>query len=189
MIDTVTDLTPITALGGTVARSEMFGALTISENADLGLASLALRTGQEAPSPFGLTLPDVAKAVSAGDYAAFWTGPGQWMIEATGKADVDFAAMLKSEAPDYSVTEQTDGFTTFEIASSQGAAPIDALLTKLVNIDPKALSAGQTTRTGLEHMTVFLIRRADDRLAVIGMRTLAGSLWHALAVAARRLED
>ncbi|TNE66757.1 MAG: sarcosine oxidase subunit gamma [Rhodobacteraceae bacterium] len=185
----MTDLTPITALGGTVARTEVFGALTISENAGLGLASLSLRAGQEVPQPFGLMLPGVGKAVSMGDYAAFWTGRGQWMIEAAGKAEVDFAAMLKSEVPECSVTEQTDGFTAFEIASTQGAGSIEALMNKLVNIEPKAFGPGQATRTGLEHMTVFLIRRAEDRLAVIGMRTLAGSLWHALAVAARRLED
>jgi Sarcosine oxidase gamma subunit len=185
----VTDLTAITALGGTMARTEIFGALTISENAGLGLASLSLRNGQDAPQPFGMALPGVGKAVSMAEYAAFWTGRGQWMIEATGKAEMDFAAMLKAEVPECSVTEQTDGFTAFEIASSQGAGPIEALMNKLVNIDPKTFGPGQATRTGLEHMTVFLIRRAEDRLAVIGMRTLAGSLWHALAVAARRLED
>ncbi len=189
MTDLMTDLTPITALGATVARAESFGALTITENAGLGLASLALRKGQSAPQPFGLPLPAVGKAVSMGDYAAFWTGRDQWMIEAADKAEVDFAALLKAEAPDCSVTEQTDGFTAFEISSTQGPAPIEALMRKLVNIDPKAFGAGQATRTGLEHMTVFLIRRSDDHLAVIGMRTLAGSLWHALAVAARRLED
>ncbi|WP_321364607.1 sarcosine oxidase subunit gamma [uncultured Celeribacter sp.] len=189
MLDHVTDLTPITALGEAAPRTESFGALTISENAGLGLASLALRKGQSAPQPFGLPLPGVGKAVSMGEYAAFWTGRDQWMIEAVDKAEVNFAAMVKSETPDCSVTEQTDGFTAFEISSTQGAAPIEALMRKLVNIDPKAFGPGQVTRTGLEHMTVFLIRRADDRLAVIGMRTLAGSLWHALAVAARRLED
>lgn len=189
MLDHLTDLTPITALGATAARSESFGTLTIAENADLGLASLALRKGQSAPQPFGLALPGVGEVVSSGDYGAFWTGRDQWMFEATGKAEVNFAAMLKAEAPECSVTEQTDGFTAFEIASSQGAAPIEALMRKLVNIDPKAFGPGQVVRTGLEHMTVFLIRRADDRLVVIGMRTLAGSLWHALAVAARRLED
>ncbi|SFJ70807.1 sarcosine oxidase subunit gamma [Celeribacter neptunius] len=188
----VTDLTPITALGGTVARSESFGALSLSENAGLGLASLSLRKsaekGQEAPQVFGLPLPGVGKATAMGAYGAFWTGRDQWMIEAQGKGEVDFAAMLKSEAPDCSVTEQTDGFVAFEIASANGAGPLEALMAKLVNLDPKAFGPGQVTRTGLEHMTVFLIRRAEDRLAVIGMRTLAGSLWHALSVAARRLE-
>lgn len=185
----MTDLTPIAALGGSVARIEVFGALTISENADLALASLALRKGQAVPQPFGMPLPGIGKAVSMGDLAAFWTGRDQWMIEATGQGATDFAASVKAEVPDASVTEQTDGWVAFEITSTQGAAPIKALMAKLVNIDTEGFAPGHATRTGLEHMSVYVIRRAEDRLAVIGMRTLAGSLWHALAVAARRLED
>lgn len=189
MLDKMTDLTPQTALGDATPRVESFGALTLSENAALALASLALPKGGLAPQPFGLSLPAVAKAVAMGDYGAFWTGRDQWMIEAQGKAEVDFAAMLKSEAPGCVVTEQTDGFVPFEIRSSAGAAPVEALMRKLVNIDPRTFGPGQVTRTGLEHMTVFLIRRSEEHLAVIGMRSFAGSLWHALAQAARRLED
>ncbi|MCA0043988.1 sarcosine oxidase subunit gamma [Celeribacter litoreus] len=185
----MTDLTPITALGAAAPRVETFGALQIEENAGLALASLALRKGGNTPAPFGLTLPDVASAVSNGEIGAFWTGRGQWMVEAAGKSETDFAALLKAEAPECIVTEQTDGFVAFEVVSTQGGAPIEALMSKLLNIDPKTFGAGQAVRTGLEHMTVFLIRRSDEKLAVIGMRTLAGSLWHALAVAARRLED
>ena len=33
-----------------------------------------------------------------------------------------------------------------------------------------------------------LIRRAEDRLAILGMRSLAGSLWHAVEGAAQHLE-
>lgn len=182
----MTDLIPVTALGDVAPRGERLGTLTISENAGLGLASLALRKGQVAPAPFGLVLPGVAQAIQTGAHGAFWTGPNQWMIEGEGRAETDFAAALAGVAPGCSVTEQTDGFVTFEITSDAGAAPIEALLVKLVNIDPQMLGPGRTTRTGLHHMTVFLIRRAEDRLAVIGMRTLAGSLWHALSDTARR---
>lgn len=185
----MTDLLPVTALGDSAPRSETFGPLRLSENAGLALASLALRKGQVAPAPFGLTLPDVAQAVTSGAIGAFWTGRGQWMIEGEGKAESDFAAALKAQAPGCSVTEQTDGFVAFEIVSEAGAAPLEALMSKLVNIDPKTLGSGCCTRTGLEHMTVFLIRRSETRLAVIGMRSLAGSLWHALSQAARRLEN
>ncbi|AHM05812.1 Sarcosine oxidase gamma subunit [Roseibacterium elongatum DSM 19469] len=181
----MTDLTPITALGGTVARSEVFGALTLTEQPDLSLASLSLRKGQGVPTPFGLTLPDVGRAVQMGDYGAFWTGRDQWMIEMAGAQDL--AALLKSEVPEASVTEQTDGFAAFDITSTGGAAPLDEIMRKLVNLDPLAFGPGCATRTTLEHIGVFLIRRAEDRLAVIGMRTYAGALWHALSTAARRI--
>lgn len=185
----MTDLTPLTALGAETPRNETFGALSVAENADLALASLTLRKGQDAPGPFGLTLPPAGGAVSGDEVSAFWSGPDQWMIEGSGQGDIDFAAQVKSQAPECSVTEQTDGFTAFEITSHAGAAPIEALMEKLVNIAPAALPPASATRTGLDHMTVFLVRRAEDRLAVIGMRSLALSFWHALSTAAHRLED
>lgn len=184
----MTDMTPITALGGTLPRVATYGALTLTEHSALGLASLALRKGQEAPTPFGLVLPEVSGALQQGGYGAFWTGRDQWMIELPGMAEADVAAMVLKEAPGCSVSEQTDGFVAFEIVSVGGAQPLTALLTKLVNIDPGTLGPGRVVRTVLEHMTVFVIRRADDRLAVLGMRSFAAALWHALEAAARRLE-
>ncbi len=120
-------------------------------------------------------------------YGAFWIGPGQWMIEGQGRAESDFAAEVLAQAPGASVTEQTDGFAAIEITSSAGGAPIAALIEKLANVDPRQLTPGTAMRTGLEHMTVFLIRRDEEKLAVIGMRSYADALWHALEVAATRL--
>ena len=184
----MTDLTPITALGDTLARTRSLGALQITENADLALASLALRRGAAQPVPMGLSLPGPGLWHAGNGIAAFWTGPGQWMIEAPGRAAEDFAAMVKQAAPGASVTEQTDAFVAFEIVSSAGAGPILSLMTKLVNLDAAAFGPGSATRTGLDHMSVFVIRRAGDRLAVIGMRSAAGSIWHALETAAARLQ-
>lgn len=185
----MTDLTPITALNASEPRSATFGAVNLRENADLGLASLALRKGQTAPQPFGLTLPTAGKAVTGAEVAAFWIGREQWMIEAPGKGEADFAAAVRGEAPGCSVTEQTDGFAAIEITSDAGGAPIEMLLSKLGNVDPKAFNPGSAVRTNLEHMGVFLIRRGEDHLSVIGMRTFAQALWHALTTSAKRLES
>ncbi|MFC3568017.1 sarcosine oxidase subunit gamma [Paracoccus simplex] len=184
----MTDLTPITALGARAPARHAFGALTITENAGLALASLALRQGAAEPAPLGLALPGPGAWRAGQGVGAFWTGPGQWMIEAEGRAAEDFAAALAVEAPGCSVTEQTDGWTVFEIVSDRGGAPIRALMEKLVNIDAAAFGSGSATRTGLHHMSVFLIRRAEDRLAVIGMRSLAAALWHTLEESAGRLK-
>lgn len=183
----MSDLKPISALGAAAPRLLTLGALTIRENAGLGLASLALRRDAATPAPFGLILPAAGHWAEAGSHAAFWTGPDQWMIEGQGRAEEDFAKALQAEAPDCSVTEQTDGWVAFEIASVAGGAPLVRLMEKLVNVDAAGFGPGQATRTGLEHMSVFLIRRAEDRLAILGMRGLAGSLWHAIETAAARL--
>lgn len=180
------DLKPTTALGGQTPSKARHGALHIEENTMLALASLALRRGGSTPSPFGLTLPAPGKWIDNGTVSALWTGQGQWLIEAIDRAETDFAAELAALCPTSSVTEQTDGFVVFEIESDQGEAPITALMHKLVNLDPLAFRAGSATRTGMEHVSVFVIRRAPQRLAIIGMRSAAKTLWHVIETAARR---
>lgn len=183
----MTDLGTTTALGLADAAEERLGAFTLRENADLALVSVALRRDTPLPTPFGLTLPGPGEWVAGDGVAAFWTGPGQWMIEAPGAAR-DIAAETALAAPGASVTEQTDAWVVFEIVSHQGGAAVARLLEKLVNLDAGRMCSGFATRTGLEHMSVFVIRRSEERLAVLGMRSAAGSLWHALADAAARIE-
>lgn len=183
------DLIPTTALGGRTPARVVAGELALEENSSLGLASIALRRDGTQPVPFGLSLPEPGGHVTNGSVGAFWLAPGQWMIEGDGQAESDFAAIVKAEAPSCSVTEQTDGFVVFEIRSSAGETPIIRLMEKLVNLDPARFGPSSATRTGLEHMTVFILRRAVDRMAIIGMRSAAGSLWHALEVAVTRLAE
>lgn len=183
----MTDLVPITALGAQTSATETYGALKITENIGIALASLALRKSASRPSPFGLSLPAAGQAAFRNDVSAFWIGPGQWMIEMPGKAETDFEAAVRLQAPGCSVTEQTDGFTSIEIVSGSGPTKIEALMSKLVNLDPSLFIPGSATRTGLEHMSVFLIRRDNNRLTIIGMRTFGPALWRAITVAARSL--
>jgi sarcosine oxidase subunit gamma len=179
----------LTALGAAIPRIARFGALELRENADMALASLALHKDGPQPVPMGLRLPDPG-GWCAGDHAgAFWCGPHQWMIEAEGRAEQDFARDLKLSVPDCAITEQTDGFVCIEITSDQGAAPLEGLMEKLVNLDVAAFGPGCATRTAFEHGSIFVIRRARTRLAIWGMRSGAESLWHALTQAAKRLED
>lgn len=185
----MTDLIPLTALGTTNLRSERFGALTLSEVDSFGLASLALRKGQIVPTPFGLTLPKAGIAAQSGSTSAIWIGPNQWLVLGDGQGQTDFAAQVHAQAPNSSVTEQTDGFTCFDISSDAGGLPIAALMSKLVNLPPEAYATGRATRTGLEHMTVFLYRRDEGHLSILGLRSYAGSLWHALVTAAERLAE
>lgn len=194
----MSDLKPITALGADAPRSATFGALAIAENADLALASLALRRGAAKPAPMGVDLPGPGQW-TPGAVCAFWTGPDQWMIEAPGRATQDFAAKdfaakdfaaeLRDAAPGCSITEQTDGWTAFEITSSGGPAPLLALLERLIDLDLATLGPGAATRTVLEHLSVFVVRRAEERCAVIGARSSAGSLWRALTETAERREE
>ncbi|MER8409544.1 sarcosine oxidase subunit gamma [Mesorhizobium sp. M1307] len=185
----VANLRPLKALGAEKPRSASFAALEIRENVDLALASLALRRETVEPKPFGLNLPGPGGWVAGQKVAVFWTGPDQWMIEAEGRAEEDFAADLKEAARGCSVTEQTGGWVAVEIMSVAGTDPIEALLAKLINIDLSGFGPGRATRTVLEHMTCFVIRRSEAHVAVLGARSFAASLWHALEIAAKRLEE
>ena len=93
-------------------------------------------------------------------------------------------ALLVQEAPGCAITEQTDGFLAFDLEGPEAA--VLAVLEKLVNIDLRAFGPGYATRTGLHHMAVFVIRRGAGKVSFLGMRSAAGSLWHALASAAAR---
>ncbi len=185
----MTDLTPMTALGLQTARVQTHGALTLTEAPDLALASISLRNNAVQPDLKGLALPPVGRLSENGELAAFWMGPDQWMIEARGLGDTGVAHTLKDAAPGCSVTEQTDGFVAIEVQSNAGGARIRALMGSLVNFDAITFDAGSAARTGLEHMVVFVIRRAEDRLALIGMRSQARSLWHAVEQASKRLPE
>ncbi|WP_405401854.1 sarcosine oxidase subunit gamma [Paracoccus sp. Ld10] len=184
----MTDLIPLTALGGDAAADRRFGAIRLTERPEIALASLALRRGAAYPAPFGLALPGPGQWAQAPGVSAFWTGPDQWMIEAPGRAAEDFAALLADQAPGCTITEQTDAFSVVEIASEAGPAPLIRLLEKLVNLNLHGFAPGCATRTGLHHTSVFVIRRSPDCVAVIGMRSFAAALWHALELAATQQE-
>ncbi|MER8656184.1 MULTISPECIES: sarcosine oxidase subunit gamma [unclassified Mesorhizobium] len=183
------NLKPLMALGAEKPRSAMLPVLELCESKNLALTSLTLRRGALEPKPFGLKLPGPGCWVAGHDVSAFWTGPDQWMIETEGRADEDFAMTLKVAAPGCSVTEQTGGWVTVEIKSRAGTWPIDAFLEKLINIDLADFGPGKATRTALEHTICFVIRRSETRVAVLGARSFASSLWHALELRAKRLEE
>ncbi len=184
----MTDLTPITALGAATPRVQTFGAYVLRENSGLALASLAPAADGPAAKPFGLELPQPGRW--SGDFAdksAFWMAPDQWMIEGADLAETDFAAAVLAETPSARISEQTDGWVAFEITAGS-EAQISALLERLANVPPQTLTPGGATRTGFDHMSVYLLRRSDTHLSLIGMRSLATTLWHALETALQRLE-
>jgi heterotetrameric sarcosine oxidase gamma subunit len=176
----VTDLQAITALGAFAPFEIQVGNLTIRENTNLALASLSVSRGQGVPMLMGMTLPDVGQCAVGSEVSAFWTAPNQWFIEGQGRAHEDFAASVKTAAPECFVTEQTDGWVAFDVYSDNGIRPVEGLLEKLVNIDVDGLKDGTAVRTGLHHMSVYLIRRGDTHVTIMGMRTFAAALCHAI---------
>lgn len=183
----MTDLTPLTALGADKPRELQLGGMNIRENSGLGLASVAVPAGVAVPDLPGLTLPGPGRWARGGGLSAFWMAAGQWMIELDDRAETDVAARIKAVCPLARVTEQTDAWVAFEVIGSD--AQINALLERLVNIDLSGFAAGRAQRSALHHMGIYVIRRDSGAVRILGMRSSAASLWHAVTNAMQRFEN
>lgn len=179
-------LHPLTALGHDVPATVTIGPVTITENPGAALASLASRLGHEADvaqaaKAAGIPLPGPGRAETA-SYGAIWLGPEQWMIEAAFATHEDIVAVLKpifGEAA--SLTEQTDAWVRFDLTGTDLAK----LFERLCNYDLRRASPGSATRTVIDHLGCYIIRRAEGEVSILGPRSSAHSLHHALITAAK----
>lgn len=182
------ELKPLYATGNASAFDAAFGDIRIVENDTLALASVASRLGREADtmarakSGLSLDLPDVQKTSQGSDLTAFWTGPDQWFIEAPIASYEDIATIIKNGLKDSaSVTEQTGGWVRFDVT---GASSI-AMFERLTMLDLAALPIGTASRTSIEHIGSFVLKREADSFTVLAPRSYAGSMVHALTLAAK----
>nr|WP_246455643.1 sarcosine oxidase subunit gamma [Sulfitobacter aestuariivivens] len=180
-------MTAITALGGAEARVDRHGGVTLAENSDLALSSVAARLGQEETCAENLTRllgaapPAPGKALLSDPLSAVWMGPDQWMIGADYQAHETLAQtckdVLKSSA---SVTEQSDAWVCFDLSG----AGIQMVMELLCNIDHRRMEPGDATRTSIHHLGCFVVCGEPDAFVrILGPRASAGSLHHALLTA------
>ena len=177
----------LTALGHRVPQVHETGPFRIAERFDVALASLAIRAGREAEmraaaKTAGVPLPDPARARPGDPFGAFWVAPGMWFVEAPFATHEDIVAELKAAfGSSASITEQTDAWVRFDLKSSDLAPWLE----RLSNVDWPAAPDGFATRTVIEHLGCYLIRRSVGEAALYGPRSSAISLLHALDVAAK----
>ena len=181
------DLTPITALGGIEPQVDTVAGLTLPENPDLALDSVAARFGQEAGCAkalqdlLGAAAPGPGKALLSEPLAAVWSAPNQWMIGARFSEHEDLADTVKAAVGTAgSVTEQTDAWVCFDLIGSG----IPQVMELCCNINTRALAAGDATRTSIHHLGCFVIcGDPEGFLRLLGPRASAGSLHHTLHTA------
>ncbi|MDG4647294.1 sarcosine oxidase subunit gamma [Roseibacterium sp. SDUM158017] len=185
-------LEPLCATGGARPRSARHGAVSVAETPDLAIASVAERAGGAealdalAQELAGAPPPEPRRVTGRpGGVQLMWTGPGQWFALAPFDTHEDMADRLAARLGGAaSVTEQTDGWVCF-VLEGEGAT---ALLERLCRLDLARMQAGMADRTGIEHMNCFVICDAPGRsYRVLGARSSALSLWHALETVARGL--
>lgn len=176
----------LTAFGHSEPLVRQIGPFRIAERFDVALASLAVRKGREAEvaaaaQALGLPLPPPARAAGTAEFGAFWVAPGMWFVEAPLASHEDIVAALKpafGEAA--SLTEQTDAWVQLDLT----APDLEPLLERLSNVDLATAPDGFASRTVIEHLGCYLIRRAAGAVTLYGPRSSAQSLLHALETAA-----
>lgn len=180
------DLASLCALGGTEPQTHQVAGVTLTENPGYALASIAARLGQESACAshlaqlLGTDAPAVGKAVQGNPEMVFWTGPDQWMVAAPFDSHEDLATQLKTRfGGTASITEQSDGWVWFDM---QGTG-IDQVMQLCCNIDIARMQVGDAARTVIHYMGVYVICTAPDALSVVGGRSSAKSLHHALVTA------
>lgn len=182
-------LCALCALGAATPRIETVGSVRISENPGIALASVAARPGAEddmaaaAAALLGEALPSVAKRAGAGPFRAIWVGPGQWMVEAPFETHEDLAKIIKAKlGSTASVTEQTDAWVRFDI----GGVDTTAVFERLCSLDISTMPTNSVARTTIHHLGCFIVRpETKTSLSLLGPRSAAASLHHALTTAAR----
>jgi sarcosine oxidase subunit gamma len=93
------------------------------------------------------------------------------------------ASQVKAAVGDNaSVVEQTDGWCRFDV---EGNRSLD-LFERLTNANLRGATEGTALRTSIEHVGCFVLcLEAGKRFAVIGPRSSAASLHHALLALAK----
>lgn len=183
------NLSPLTALGGTQAQIDKFDGITIAENPDIALASIAMRLGKKTgfnracKTATGVATPAPGTFDSAGDFTVFSTGLEQWMVQAPIATHENLAAQLETVfKTNASVTEQNDGWVRFEVTGALSVPVFE----RLCAANTRAMAAGDVTRTSIEHLGCFVMcHDAGKAFGVVGPRSSAASLHHALITAIR----
>lgn len=182
-------LQPLAPLGGPSPRVDELPGIRIAENTGVALASVACRLNREAEFAeaakrfFGFAMPGPGRFAGKAPYAAIWTGVEQWFVEAPFESHEDIARIVKDGLGDLaSVTEQTDGWVRFDV---EGPG-VPGVFERLSPLDIRAMQADMASRTLIEHLGCIVVcRKAGSRVSVLGPRSAAASLHHALMAAAR----
>jgi sarcosine oxidase subunit gamma len=162
--------------------------MTIAENPDLSVASVAARLGQEASCQerlstlLGADPPLPGEALLRDPVSAIWTGADQWMMTASYSDHENLAGDLKSHLGETaSVTEQSDAWVCFDISGND----LEALFERLCPVPLRRLATGAAQRTTIDHLGCFVILTQSGQVArVLGPRSSAASLHHAVTTAA-----
>lgn len=157
--------------------------VVIAEQAGLGLATLAVRKGQDAKlkamlrKVYGVALPSRSTMVQGKDVSFIGYGPGQWLAVSPAfgaeALATDLAARFEGLA---SISDQSGGRAVLRIS---GPRARDLLAKGLaIDLDPRVFPPGSAATSTISHMGVQLWQGDDAQsfdLAIF--RSVSESFW------------
>lgn len=165
-----------------LAGKKLVVAGTVLAEVDHGaVSSIAPYPGQseavgDALMPLGFGFPVVNSFAVSGAAMIAWAGREQ-------------AFLIGADCPDLSglaaVTDQSGGWVSLSL---QGPFAVDALA-RYVPMDLRlaAFPVGTAARTPLYHMSMVLLRVAEDGFRLMLFRSMARTAWHEIEVALKTL--
>jgi len=181
-------LKPLTPLGGTTPRRDEYPGLILMENPDWAMASVAARAGSVKKLASAFTtfaqgkLAAVESIDNSGKITNFWTAPDQWMVMAPFASHESLAADLKAALGNTAaVVEQTDGWCRFDLSGAHAVNTLE----RLSAANSRRMQANRVCRTQIDHLGCFMLcHKAGQDFSILGPRSAAASLHHALTTAA-----
>jgi heterotetrameric sarcosine oxidase gamma subunit len=126
--------------------------------------------------PLGFTFPAVNSFAAREGALIVWSGREQ-------------ALLIGAECPDFgsaaAVTDQSGAWVTLSLAGPAA----EAVLARYVPMDLRlqAFPVGAAARTPLYHMSMVLLREAEDGFRLMLFRSMARTAWHEIEVALKTL--
>lgn len=136
----------------------------------------------------GFALPRVAcRSAEAGDRAALWLGPDEWLVLAPEAETAPLFAAVEAAlgAAPHALVDVSHRQVGFAVAGRRAAALLNAGCP--LDLDPSAFPVGTCTRTVLAKCDVVLWRRGPDAFRLEVNRSFADYLAGVLRMAERGL--
>lgn len=137
-------------------------------------------------SAFGVGLPQAAcRAAAAGERAALWLGPDEWLLLAPAADGAALASTLQHAAggEPHSLVDVSHRQVGIEVSGREAAAALNVGCP--LDLDPGVFPVGMCTRTVLGKSEVVLWRTAPTTFRVEVWRSFAPYVWQLLDEALR----
>lgn len=171
------------AVPGRYGNQDGASGVVVAEQAGLGLATLAVRKGQDAKlkaamrKAYGVALPTDSTFVQGKAVSFIGYGPGQWLAVSPTLENETLAADLVARLEGVaSISDQSGGRAVLRIS---GPRARDLLAKGLaIDLDPRAFPPGCAVTSTISHMGVQLWRGDDAQSYDIAIsRSVSESFW------------